>query len=116
MKIILIGLFGMMGVYTRYFIGQLNKTSFFNSTLLVNILGCFIIGMCYKSFHSSDSNRVILSAITIGFCGGLTTFSTFILDSFKYIESNQFTTLSLYLLGSVVLGMFALYIGVKINS
>ena len=116
MKIILIGLFGMVGVYTRYFIGQLNRASFLNSTLLVNIIGCFVIGLCYKNFNSSDSNKVILSAVAIGFCGGLTTFSTFILDSFKYIENNQFMTMTSYLLGSVILGMLALYVGVKINS
>lgn len=116
MKVLLIGLFGVAGVLSRYYLGQLNKFHFASNTIIVNIIGCFIIGLCYKHLSSLDNSKVIASAIAIGFCGGLTTFSSFILDSFKFIENNQFLNFSFYLIISITLGLLSLFLAVKINQ
>ena len=81
-------------------------------TFIVNILGCFVLGYLYVSFVEkvSCSNATKL-ALTVGFCGGLTTFSTFSLEIFKMIQNNQFMLALLYILLSVMLGVLAVYAG-----
>jgi CrcB protein len=115
---LLIGLFGIVGVLIRYFIGQLYKPNnlIFNSTLVVNIIGCFIIGLCFHYLKSDSSNKVIISSIMIGLCGGLTTFSSFTLDIYKLVNSNQLSVAFLYLIVSLTSGFLFLYIGHKIVS
>lgn len=115
---LLIGLFGIVGVLLRYFIGQFYKPShlILNSTLIVNIIGCFIIGVCFHYLKSESSNKVILSSIMIGLCGGLTTFSSFALDIYKLLDANHFTMAIIYLFVSLTSGVFFLYLGHKIFS
>lgn len=91
MNTILIGLFGLIGVISRYQIGQLYKPNhpIFNATFIVNIIGCFLIGICFHYLKSDSSNKVLFSSIAIGFCGGLTTFSGLALDTFKFITGKS---------------------------
>ena len=86
--------------------------SFPLGTFLVNIFGCFLIGILYgiseKSNILSSEMRLFL---TVGFCGGYTTFSTFAYDNFMMIKDQQFLYFSLYIAGSVLLGFLMVYIG-----
>ena len=85
---------GGFGALSRYLIiDQINKlgTNLFPyGTMLVNVLGAFLIGIIYYLLMSKIIiNEQLKVYITIGFLGGFTTFSSFNLDFFKLIESGN---------------------------
>ncbi|MCB0272213.1 MAG: prolyl oligopeptidase family serine peptidase [Bdellovibrionales bacterium] len=114
---ILIG--GSLGALGRYLIYIL-QTKWFGSitwpsTLIVNLLGCFGLGLCFSMWRSEslhDSHRMFWM---IGFFGSFTTFSTFGMDLFQMIEQKHFTTLSLYLFLSVVMGVILFWAGMYVH-
>lgn len=78
-------------------------------TLGVNILGCFLIGLIYGM---SDSGTVEFSPatktlLTAGFCGGLTTFSTFSHENYLLLQSHNLPMLLLYASLSLITGLLA---------
>lgn len=82
-------------------------------TLMVNILGCFLIGLIYgivdaNTFHLSEQAKAFLTA---GFCGGLTTFSTFSNENYLLFQSSEFSILLIYVAVSILLGFLAAYGG-----
>lgn len=82
------------------------------STLLVNLSGCFLIGILVGLFAQppySDNN--IKSLLITGFCGGYTTFSTFANENIVLIENQQIPMAIGYTLLSVVLGISLVWIG-----
>ena len=109
---------GGLGAFLRYLAGSaFSKVSpFFPAgTLFVNLLGSFIIGLGYVLFlekvNAPDEFKLFL---TVGFCGGLTTFSTFSLDVWNFFASGEFYRAFLYMLLSVILSICALAAGVLI--
>lgn len=88
-------------------------------TFAVNVTGCLIIGLLYGIIDQhnvlSPSMRLLL---TVGFCGGFTTFSTFINENFLlFSHSAQHVMIALgYLLASLAVGFVMLYVGYKITS
>lgn len=86
---------GGIGAAARYLIG-VNLAKYFEinlplATFAVNIIGSFIIGFLYFWFiEKTDLNPALKLALTVGFCGGLTTFSTFSLELFEMIANHQF--------------------------
>lgn len=91
---------------------QILKTNLPIATLVVNIAGCFIIGLLYILFTQKlQINPSIKLALTAGFCGGLTTFSTFSLEIFEMIQNNQILYAVLYISISLFLGLLAVYFG-----
>ncbi|MFT6633326.1 MAG: CrcB protein [Bacteriovoracaceae bacterium] len=113
MKIFLIGLFGVLGVYTRYFVDlqiSQQQESFPMATLTVNMIGCFTAGVVYCFiFHKYPSN--LLQPILIGFCGGLTTFSGYALQSLNFMTMDQMLKSFSYLILSPTLGMLLVLVG-----
>ncbi len=90
-----IGLGGALGALMRALFGRLIKSEFPFATLLVNILGSFILAAAYASMPmTSDLSRAIVGT---GFCGAFTTFSTFILETVILARSGQFYRAVLYL-------------------
>jgi len=84
-------------------------------TFLVNLFGCFLIGVIYaaseKSTAISPQTRLLL--IT-GFCGGFTTFSTFAFENMSLLRSGDFLYFSIYIVASVALGIAGVFAGVVI--
>ena len=70
-------------------------------TLLVNVLGCLALGALVRSGHAA---RV---AGGVGFCGGLTTFSTFSVEVASLLDAGEVAIAASYLVASVVLGIGA---------
>ncbi|MCM1320472.1 MAG: fluoride efflux transporter CrcB [Muribaculaceae bacterium] len=83
-------------------------TQFPFSTFAVNILGCFIIGVLYaladKGVSMSPATKLLL---TTGFCGGLTTFSTFSHENLLLFTSGRHLTLLIYAVLSLLTGFLA---------
>ncbi len=104
---------GATGAVVRYLVGiasgKLFGTAFPWGTLIINVTGSFLIGLFVALFATRwnlpQAARIFL---TVGVCGGYTTFSTFSLDSWYLIERNQIAASALYVVGSVVLSIGAL--------
>lgn len=81
-------------------------------TLAVNVLGCFLIGFV----TGIPSGNAMLSPhtrlfLTTGFCGGFTTFSTFINENSTMMRSDSLTGIAVYILTSLAIGFIALFAG-----
>ena len=117
--VLLIGFAGFLGTIARYLSGQLIykflPIAFPFGTLIVNILGCFIIGIVYGWFEKENiySNEWKLIFAT-GFCGGFTTFSAFSIENIQLLREGQFGIALLFIFVSVVIGISATFGGVSL--
>ncbi len=107
---------GGVGAVTRYLI-SLNMAKHFQinlpfATFAVNIIGSFIIGFLYFLFiEKADVSPALKLALTAGFCGGLTTFSTFSLELFEMFANHQFIHAFSYAILSVTVCLLMTAIG-----
>ncbi len=112
MKFVLIFLGGGCGSVLRYAAGLLIPASSFPwATMSVNVVGSFLIGLFggwSARFGWSEGMRL---ALTVGLCGGFTTFSTFSKESLALAESGRWGMFCAYVLGSVLLGLAAVALG-----
>ena len=121
-SILLVGLGGFIGSVARYKLGGLvlhltAQERFPYSTFAVNILGCLVIGLLaglterYELF--GPGTRLFLFT---GLLGGFTTFSAFGLDALLLLRRGEFLVAALYAGASVVLGITAVWLGLKLIS
>ena len=116
-EILIVGFGGGIGSIFRFLsqkgAERLLDSSFPIGTLLINILGSFIIGMVYalseRGNFLSPETRLFL---TVGLCGGFTTFSTFSYDNFNLLSEKLWQFLVLNVGGSIFVGILAVYLGV----
>jgi CrcB protein len=116
-SILLVGLGGFVGSVARYLVAILFATQvssvFPFATLIVNVLGCFLIGIL---FALSDRGNILSPEwrilLTTGFCGGFTTFSTFSYESLRLIQDGEILYVAGYVVTSVVAGLAATYVGI----
>lgn len=73
-------------------------------TFAVNLAGCLLIG-CLAGVFSRYTSQPLNLLLTVGFCGGFTTFSTFSRESLALLQSGQWWPLVTYVILSVVLGI-----------
>lgn len=89
--------------------------SFPLGTLSVNVLGCLVIGflsgLTWTGNVMSPSTKLLL---TTGFCGGFTTFSTFMNETSSLMKDGEYLYVFLYIFGSLALGLVAVIIGHQI--
>ena len=110
---------GALGAVSRYWltvsIERFNGTGFPLGTFMVNLLGSFLIGLLYILFAEklsvADQWRPV---IITGFLGAMTTFSTFSLDALLLFQQGQYNTALFYVLSSVMICIFAAYVGMQI--
>ena len=107
----------MLGGLVRYFLSIQLPTSpdFPWGTLLVNYLGIFCLVYLVKGYlvYKGTSKGLVL-ALGTGFCGGLTTFSSLLLDAVKLLDTGRYLSLVMYLLLSIGGGLLlAYYLGRK---
>lgn len=90
---------------------------FFLATLAVNIAGCLLIGYLFGLFMLRPELPPELRAgLIVGFLGGLTTFSSFSLDTMRLLESGQLITALGYVLASVLVSLLATWAGLALNK
>ena len=106
---------GGVGSSIRYLITKYsnkNLISFPIGTSISNLVGCFIIGLLIAYYDKNDiPKKDIFLFVSIGFCGGLTTFSTFILDVFYMIKNDNIQYLLTYFSINFFAGFFFIYLG-----
>ena len=80
-------------------------------TLLVNYLGIFCLVYLVKGYlaHKGTSKGLVL-ALGTGFCGGLTTFSSLMLDAVKLLDTERYLSLGIYLFLSIGGGLLLAYV------
>jgi len=114
-----VALGGAIGSAARYGVnvwsGRMFGTEFPWHTLIVNILGCFLMGvlteMLALKLHLSHEARAFL---TTGILGGFTTFSAFSLDFAYLVERKEVLAAGGYVLASVVLSLLAVFAGMSL--
>lgn len=114
--LLFIGAGSFAGGVTRYVLShtvQTGVTSGFPwGTMVVNVLGCFIIGLLNALFERGHvMNTDLRMFLTTGFCGGFTTFSTFMQENSILLSDGRFVHFSLYSILSFALGLFAAFAG-----
>jgi CrcB protein len=92
-------------------------SSFPFGTFTVNLIGCLLIGIIFglseRTSWINDEWRIFL---TVGFCGGFTTFSTFANENMALLRDGNFLHFTLYTGLSVFLGLAAVYFGNAITK
>ena len=82
--------------------------------MLINILGCFLIGVLYGYFKSKATTAPVLPLLLLtGVLGGFTTFSTFSFETVQLFQQNEWLKAALYIVGSVGLGVASCYLGMR---
>ncbi len=111
----MVGLGGAIGSMLRFAVGLLFINKLFPlATFLINIIGSFFIGLIigFVIKHESIDNNWKLFLAT-GICGGFTTFSTFSFENLQLLQQGKILLSMFYILGSVVLGITAAWMGYK---
>ena len=87
----------------------------FWATFFINVTGSFFMGMVVAYLaHRGNFSQHWRLFLTTGVLGGYTTFSTFSLDAALLIEKDKWAAAGAYLLGSVMLGVFGLFAGMRL--
>lgn len=85
-------------------------------TIAVNAFGCFLIGfLCGLSLGGVLGNERLKLFLTVGFCGGFTTFSTFMNENYMFAENGKIGLLSLNIVISLVIGYLAVFGGIFVG-
>ena len=109
-----VALGGAIGSVCRYLLSCLNAPSFPWGTFAVNSMGSlligFLVGMASEGVLSPEMKLLLVT----GFCGGFTTFSTFVHESFGMMKAGDAVQMALYVGASVVMGILAVWCGMKL--
>ena len=103
---------GMLGGIVRFQISRWLPSSpdFPWGTLVVNYLGIFFLVYLVKGYLVSiGTSKGVILALGTGFCGGLTTFSSLLLDAVKLLDTGRYLSLVTYLLLSIGGGLLFAY-------
>ncbi|HYK43685.1 MAG TPA: fluoride efflux transporter CrcB [Parafilimonas sp.] len=107
------GIGGVARFAVQSWIAGIDQFVFPLGTFIVNIAGCFLIGL----FYALGERGSLLTpewriALTTGFCGGFTTFSTFAFENMNLLRTGDYLYLALYISFSILLGIAGVFLGI----
>lgn len=114
--LVVVGIGGFIGTVSRYLISRFFELSYGSvfpwGTLIVNILGSLLLGIIIGiSEKGNFMNQEVRLFLTVGICGGFTTFSSLSYDAFNLLRQQDWIRFSLYASLSLFLGLLAIYFG-----
>ena len=118
-EILIVGLGSFAGGALRYVLSVAfskvgREWAFPIGIMVVNVLGCFLIGLLYSYFkHKATTASVLPLLLMTGVLGGFTTFSTFSLETIQLLQQNEYLKTILYVVGSGGLGLTACFWGMR---
>jgi fluoride exporter len=118
MLIVFIG--GGFGSIARYYLSLMlnpeSKSAFAIGTFLINIFSCLLAGIIAGLITKNINDERLKLLLLTGFCGGFSTFSTYILESYHLVTSGQLILFLTYIIGSIVGGLICCVLGVYISQ
>lgn len=117
-NVLLVGVGGFAGTVARYLVavGFMGVGKFPYATLIVNISGCFLIGVFVGLAERFDWLPEVRLFLAVGLCGGFTTFSAFSIESVRLLQEKDLLTFGLYSAASFVLGILATFLGLAVTK
>ena len=104
-----VSILGVLGVGLRVWLNQQMTTPLPSSfpiwTFIPNLLGSFLIGFAFALSQNGILTTTYYLCFVGGFLGGLTTFSSLMLEGYTLIKAENFTAAIIYLLSSIILGL-----------
>ena len=105
-----------LGGMSRYLLGGLVQRAaagtFPFGTLVVNVTGSFLLGAILRyGVDTTTLTPELRAFLTVGFCGGYTTFSTFSYEAVALLEDGEWSRASLYVALSLLLSLIATFLG-----
>lgn len=121
LKLMCIGLGGFLGAISRYSISKWVETRWEvvlpYGTLIVNITGSFLLGLIMTLFMEKGIEYPYLkTAITTGFLGALTTFSTFGYETMMLFEDKEFILAGVNVFANLIFGLIFVMLGILIGK
>ena len=112
----LVGLAGFVGAILRFGVtlgvGAVTPKGFPYGTLVVNLTGCFLLAGVVTWLRDRNVSDGVRLAVTVGFVGAYTTFSTFAVEVYDLFKSGASLRGTIYLAASIGLGLAAVWLGV----
>ena len=111
MTVLLVALGGMAGAPLRYLLDKVIQSRHDSvlpwGTFTVNVIGSAILGFLIGAQQHLGMSSQVMALAGIGFCGGLTTFSTFGYETLRLLEDGAVGAAGLNMLGSLAVGVAA---------
>jgi len=120
LQLVAIGVGGAIGAVLRFVISgiayNLLGQNFPWGTLVVNMIGCFLIGLFAQLFEEIAISPNLRVLVLVGGLGAFTTFSTYALENVNLLRDGEFGTALLDVVLSTVLGMVFVFLGMALAN